>query len=157
MSAETSEAGAGLGALDPDNLVAELDEAMGALLALLDAETRLVRASKLKEAARLQEDKGRLAQRYMQAIARLKENGEELTRLMPDRLDRLRKRHDAFREKLRLNMAVLATAKSVSENLVRSVASEMAAGDRAQTYGAGAQQGTAATPLARPVTLNRSL
>jgi hypothetical protein len=142
---------------DAERLIAELDTAMEALLALLDAETRLVRASKLQQAARLQPDKARLAQRYIDAIGALKQHGAPLARSMPERLERLRRRHEAFRENLRLNMAVLATAKSVSEGLVRSVATELGARDRAATYSPPGQPSRPAQPAARPVTLNRSL
>lgn len=141
---------------EADRLLAELSEAMEAMVSLIEAETRLVRASKLREAARLQADKARLAQRYLAAMTALKANAAFLKETVPDRLERLHQRHEAFREKLQTNLATLSTAKAVSEELVRSVAVELAQRDAPEVYRANGRTGRDA-PKARPVTLNRAV
>lgn len=140
---------------DADRLLAELSEAMDAMVSLLEAETRLVRASKLREAARLQPDKSRLAQRYLDGMAALKANAAFLKATMPERVERLRQRHEAFRDKLQANLATLSTAKAVSEDLVRSVALEMGQRDAPDVYRGDGRAGRDA-PKARPVALDRN-
>ncbi len=140
---------------DADRLLAELSEVMDSMVSLLEAETRLVRASKLREAARLQPDKSRLAQRYLDGMAALKANAAFLKAAMPERVERLRQRHETFRDKLQANLATLSTAKAVSEDLVRSVALEMGQRDAPEVYRGDGRAGRDA-PKARPVALDRS-
>ena len=141
---------------DADTLLADLGETMDGMVSLLEAETKLVRASKLREAARLQPEKAKLARRYLDGMAALKANAAFLKEIMPDRVQRLRQRHDTFRDKLQTNLATLSTARAVSEELVRSVAVELGARDAPEVYGADGRAGRDGQK-ARPVTLNRAL
>ena len=140
---------------EADRLLAELSEAMDGMVSLLEAETKLVRASKLREAARLQPEKAKLAKRYLDGMAALKANAGYLKETIPERVERLRQRHETFREKLQANLATLSTAKAVSEDLVRSVAVELGARDAPDVYGADGRAGRDAQK-ARPVTLDRA-
>ena len=140
---------------DADTLLAELSETMDGMVSLLEAETKLVRASKLREAARLQPEKAKLARRYLDGMAALKANAGYLKDTIPERVERLRQRHESFREKLQANLATLSTAKAVSEELVRNVAVELAARDAPEVYGADGRTGRE-SPKARPVTLDRA-
>lgn len=144
---------------EAEQLISEIQETMTALLAVLTAETKLVRATKLREAARLADDKARLVSAYADATATMRANADTLRQMVPDRVARLRQRHEAFREDLRLNMAVLSTAKAVSENLLRDVAQEMAAKDAPTGYAANGRipAGRLAPARARPLAVNRAL
>ena len=140
---------------DADRLLAELSETMDGMVSLLEAETKLVRASKLREAARLQPEKAKLARRYLDGIAALKANAGYLKDTIPERVERLRQRHETFREKLQANLATLSTAKAVSDDLVRNVAVELGARDAPDVYGADGRAGRD-SQKPRPVTLDRA-
>ena len=140
---------------EADRLLAELSETMDGMVSLLEAETKLVRASKLREAARLQPEKAKLARRYLDGMAALKANAGYLKETIPERVERLRQRHESFREKLQANLATLSTAKAVSEDLVRSVAVELGARDAPEVYGADGRTGRH-DHKAKPVTLDRA-
>ena len=140
---------------DADRLLAELSETMDGMVSLLEAETKLVRASKLREAARLQPEKAKLARRYLDGIAALKANAGYLKDTIPERVERLRQRHETFREKLQANLATLSTAKAVSDDLVRNVAVEFGARDAPDVYGADGRAGRD-NQKPRPVTLDRA-
>ena len=77
--------------------------------------------------------------------------------LAPDEVGHLSARHQALEAAISQNMAVLATARTVSETLIHSV-SDIVARKRGQTavYGANGQQANAYRP-ASPVTCNVAL
>lgn len=108
------------GAAASDPVIVELDEAMGALIALIEAEIRLVRAKKLAEAARLRPDKARLVRRYMAAVDALRKAGPILMRDAPERLERLRRRHDAFCVNLQAGAAILTAHRAQEVAVART-------------------------------------
>ena len=83
--------------------------------AVIESETRLVRAAKLREAMRLHHDKYRLVQQYRTAVRALKVNGDAMRRLLPERMERLEHRHGAFARSVSANLETLRTARDVSE------------------------------------------
>ena len=141
---------------EADALLGEIDRLMDALLAIIESETKLLRAGKVKEAARLEGEKAELARGYMAALETVKANGDFLGEVAPERIEKLKRRHETFRDRLDANLRILGTVKQVAEDLARSVAEEMARGNRATTYGASAT-GTAAQPAVRPIAVDRAL
>jgi hypothetical protein len=80
----------------------------------------------------------------------VKGNAVALARLAPDALDRLRKAHQAFGQVVQANQVVLATARAVSETLVKGIAEEMNRQARPQGYappGAAAKPAVTSAPL----------
>lgn len=129
-----------------DRIEAGMDE----LLAVIEQETALVRAGKLIAAGELQPRKAELVADYVRDMQRVKSNQTAIGKLAGDRVERLRNRHGEFRALLQINMAVLATAREVAEDLVRSVATTVGAQARPQTY---APPGAAPrAPVGNPVT-----
>ena len=98
---------------------------MSALLGIIERETELVRAGKVREAMRLEEQKSELSRRYMVAVESLKDAQKYLAQVAPELLTTLRRHHDTFRAMLQINLTVLATAHAVSEGIVRGVNTEM--------------------------------
>jgi len=88
---------------------------MGALLGVIEHETELVRAGKVREAMRLEQQKGELSRRYMVTVESLKTSQKYLAQVSPELLTTLRRHHDTFRAMLQVNLTVLATAHAVSE------------------------------------------
>ena len=72
-------------------------------------------------------------------------------------LDRLRKRHDAFRALLQTNLTVLATAHAVSEGIMRGVSGEMARKQAPSTYGATGRANVPSSKTSQPLAFSKSL
>src|SRR5437763_11421507 len=81
----------------------ELMDVMSALLGVIERETELVRAGKVREAMRLEEEKSALSRRYMVAVEHLKTAQKYLTQVSPELLATLRRHHDTFRAMLQIN------------------------------------------------------
>ncbi len=136
---------------------AELTDTVDALIRVLDEEARLVRAARLDDAARLAEDKSELARRYGQAHGIVKAHGQEIGRLAAVEVDHLRRRHDALEVATQNNLAVLATARTVSETLIRSVADAVSPDSaRPDTYSAEGRSGGKG-PAHGPISVNVAL
>ncbi len=121
----------------------QLVETIDALIAVLDEESRLVRAAKLSDAAVMNAKKTALSARYGGHLETLKHNAGDLRQLAPGGIDALRARQEALEEALQTNMTVLATARTVSETLIRGIAAEAAERHGGpSTYGADARAAT---------------
>jgi hypothetical protein len=138
-------------------LAEELMEVMNTLLDVVERETELVRAGKLRQAMTFEQKKKELSNRYVKTVGSLKVSQTFLSRAAPELLRALHRHHDTFRAMLQVNLTVLATAHAVSENVVRGVNAEMQRRNIPSTYTA---QGRRATPTARhlrPLSVSRSL
>jgi hypothetical protein len=138
-------------------LAADLMEAMSGLLAVIERETALVRAGKLKEAMALGPEKSELSRRYVGAVGQVKTNQKLLSQAAPDLLPSLHRHHDTFRAMLQVNLTVLATAHAVSENLVRSVNAEMQRRSIPNTYTAAGRRTAPGPRHITPISVSRSL
>ena len=94
---------------------------------------------------------------YVQALDMLKANAVALGRWAPAMVQDLKRAQARLTDVLNVNMAVLATARSVSEGIVRSLATEVAAPRTLTTYGAGGRAMTPPRSSATPLTISRSL
>lgn len=142
---------------DARKLADALMRTMDELLKLIEQETALVRAGKVREAMKLDAAKTDLSRRYVSAIAGLRANQRYMTQATPDLLAALHRHHDTFRAMLQVNLTVLATAHAVSEGIVRGVNGEMQRRAVPSTYTAAGQRNTAGTNRAAPLTLSRTL
>jgi hypothetical protein len=138
-------------------LAENLMEVMSALLGVIERETELVRAGKVREAMALGPSKTDFSRRYVGAIAHLKASQKYLSQVAPDLLATLHRHHDVFRAMLQINLTVLATAHAVSEGIVRGVNTEMQRRNIPNTY---TSTGARAVPGPRhmtPLAVSRSL
>ncbi len=140
---------------DAERLAEGLIGLMARLEEIVGRETDLLRASKLKEATDLAPAKTEAARDYVHGLEALKTNAIALARWAPGSVDRLRKAQSRLSDALTVNMTVLATARSVSEGIVRSLATEMAAPRTLTTYGVG--RPATAKPAATSLLISRSL
>jgi hypothetical protein len=125
---------------DAEILVISALDALEALDPVIVEETVLMRDGHMKAALDLAERKSAASQRYQRVLEDLKANAIALGRFAPPSLALLRKRHEAFAELMSLNMAVLGTAKTVSESIVRELAVDVGLARSPQGYGAYGQQ-----------------
>jgi len=133
---------------DARRLADGLMSIMASLLDIVEQETELVRAGKVREAIALEDRKGEASRNYMRAY---------LKRSTPELLATLHRHHDTFRAMLQINLTVLATAHAVSEGIIRGVNGEIQRRRNPQGYTAAGQRAAPNHRYAAPLTLSRSL
>lgn len=135
-------------------MVDRIVETVERLDAIMQEETRLIRAAKLRDAAALVEDKTNLAGLYQRELEAVRAAAGVISRLVPDRADALRQRLAGLQETLSVNLAVVGTARAVAEDMMRTVADEVSERERPKTYG---QAGAISSGPARatPISLSR--
>jgi hypothetical protein len=138
-------------------LAENLMDAMSALLAVIERETELVRAGKLREAMTSEPRKAELSKNYVNAVGQLKANQKFLAQAAPDLLKTLHRHHDVFRSMLQVNLTVLATAHAVSESIVRGVNAEMQRRSMPNTYTAAGKRAAPGPRHITPLSVSRSL
>jgi len=138
-------------------LAEELMDVMSGLLGVIERETELVRAGKVREAMALEGQKGELSRRYMVTVEHLKTSQKYLAQVSPELLTTLRRHHDTFRAMLQVNLTVLATAHAVSEGIVRGVNTEIQRRNIPNTYTASGQRAAPGPRNMTPLAVSRSL
>jgi hypothetical protein len=138
-------------------LAENLMEIMSTLLGIIDRETELVRAGKIREAMAFEPKKTELSRRYVGAISVLKASQKYLHQTAPELLTTLHRHHDTFRAMLQINLTVLATAHAVSESIVRGVNTEMQRRNIPNTYSASGQRVAPSARHNTPLAVSRSL
>jgi hypothetical protein len=154
---ETPSPTAAATAADARKLAETLMDAMSALLAVIERETELVRAGKLREAMTFEPRKAELSRTYVNAVGQLKASQKQLAQAAPDLLKALHRHHDVFRSMLQINLTVLATAHAVSESIVRGVNTEMQRRSMPNTYTAAGKRAAPSPRHITPLSVSRSL
>jgi len=144
-------------AAEARKLAESLMDVMSALLSVIETETELVRAGKLREAMKLEPKKTELSRRYVAVVGQMKASQKYLSQAAPELLKTLHRHHDVFRSMLQVNLTVLATAHAVSENIVRGVNAEMARRSMPNTYTAAGRRTTPSPRQTTPLSISRSL
>jgi hypothetical protein len=145
------------GGAEARKVAEQLMDAMSALLGLIERETELVRAGKVREAMTLESKKQELSRNYVSAVSELKANQAQLAKSAPELLSTLHRHHDAFRAMLQVNLTVLATAHAVSESVVRGVNAEIQKRNVPNTYTAAGRRATPGPRHITPLAVSRSL
>jgi len=138
-------------------LAESLMDVMSGLLNVIERETELVRAGKLKEAMQLEAEKSEHSRRYTLAVESLKNSQAYLSQVSPDLLTTLKRHHDTFRAMLQINLTVLATAHAVSEGIVRGVSNEMQRRSMPNSYTATGARTSPGPRNHAPLSVSRSL
>ena len=142
---------------DARKLAENLMDVMSALLGVIERETELVRAGKLREAMAFEPVKTDLSRRYVNAVGQLKASQKYLSQTAPELLTTLHRHHDTFRAMLQINLTVLATAHAVSESIVRGVNAEMQRRNIPNTYTAAGRRAAPGPRHITPLAVSRSL
>ena len=142
---------------DARKLAEEMMDVMSRLLAVVEQETELVRAGKVREAILLEGQKTALTGRYVTAVETLRVAQKHLAQVAPDLLASLKRHHETFRAMLQINLTVLATAHAVSEGIVRGVNTEVQRRNMPNAYTAAGQRATPSPRQVRPLAISRSL
>lgn len=144
-------------ASEAERAIANLNAIMDRLTATLEEETKNLRSGKLRDAMDGDEAKVELARCYAAETERVKAAKDIIAKSLPEALQRLRKRHDAFRVLLQNNLTVLATAHAVSEGIIRGVSGELARKQAPSTYGASGRANTPGPKASQPLAVSRTL
>src|SRR6202011_592815 len=144
-------------ATDARKLAEDLMDVMSALLGVIERETELVRAGKLREALAFEPQKTALSRRYVNAVAQLKASQKYLAQIAPELLTTLHRHHDVFRAMLQINLTVLATAHAVSESIVRGVNTEIQSRNIPNTYTSAGRRAAPGPRHMTPLAISRSL
>jgi len=127
------------------------------LSGLMEQETALVHAGRVKRAAELGPVKSELAGELYASTERLKANAKFLLQSVPARCAALRRQQEAFRAVLQKNMVVLATTHAVSEGIVRRLSGELARKRSPQVYGASGRTMGPSPKHGQPLAVSRTL
>jgi hypothetical protein len=132
---------------EAEGFLASFSRTMGELEEVLLHETREIEAGRIRSGLSQEERKSALAAGYLQGLEHARANAIAIARFAPEAASRLKDAHHGFRAALEHNQQVLATARAVSEGLVKGVAEEMAKQTRPSGYGVAPPARPAAGPL----------
>jgi len=124
---------------------------------LIEQETALVHAGKLRKATALGPEKSELAGRLFAAGERLRANAKFVLQAAPALAALLQRRQEAFRAALQKNMIVLATSHAVSEAIVRRLSGDLARKAAPQVYGASGRTTAPNPKRSQPLAVSRVL
>ncbi len=140
---------------DARTAILQLTEVMDGLETVLAEETQLIRAGQLRKATGLGLKKTELSGRYFKAAERMKVHGKLLSRLAPQGVGALARRHEQLQAALKTNLVVLATAHAVSEGIVHRLSGDLARKTCPQVYGASGRMTRPDPRRAQPLALSR--
>jgi hypothetical protein len=146
-----------VGRADAEQLVEGVLGTMTELESVLATETGHVRVGRFREGLSQEARKTELAASYMQGLEAIKANAIALARFAPDAVEQLKVAHARFSRTVQDNQVVLATARAVSESLVKGIADEMNRHARPQSYGPGIAPPARRPATGSPLVLSRSL
>lgn len=142
---------------DARTAIGELTAVMDGLETVVAQETKLVRAGQLRQATGLGLEKTELSGRYFKAVELLKANSELLSRLVPQDIGTLARRHELLQAELKTNLVVLATAHAVSEGIMRRLSGDLARKACPQVYGASGRASAPDPKRTQPLAFSRTM
>ncbi|MGH6671041.1 MAG: hypothetical protein ACRECV_03570, partial [Xanthobacteraceae bacterium] len=104
---------------DAESALDDLTTLFKDLSSLLQQETTLVHAGRVRKAAEIERTKKDLAGKLYTLGERLRANAKFILQSVPERCGALKSAQEELRAVLQRNMIVLATAHAVSEGIVR--------------------------------------
>jgi hypothetical protein len=140
---------------EAERAVADMAALTEQLSILLDQETRLVHAGKVRAAAALGPAKAELAGRLFAGGERIKASAKFLQQSMPERCTALLRLQESFRGIVQKNMIVLATAHAVSEGIVRRLSGDLARKAAPHVYGSTGRSVAPQAKHGKPLALSR--
>ena len=130
---------------------------LDALVSIMNEETTMLRAGRIREAGTLTAEKTQLAQEYVGLARSIQRQSGRLQREAPDEVQRLRNGHERLATQMAENLRVIATARDVTDDILSDVARTVGQASRAKTYGASGELPATTGPSARGIAVNRSL
>ncbi len=146
-----------LDSLDANELCAKTDSKLSALVNVMNRETMLLRAGHLKEAGTLTPEKTQLSQDYVMLARAVKREAKRLKIEAPEQLNQLQARHESLATQMADNLRVLATAKTVAQDILSDVAKSVGASEKPKTYNDSGLLSSQKPQVARGLSIDRAL
>ncbi|MEO6012952.1 MAG: hypothetical protein ABIQ30_05125 [Devosia sp.] len=147
---------AALDHLPARDLIAFTEGTLRAFVDIMNRETTLLRAGHHREAGLLSADKTRLAQDYVTYSRAVQRQIDRLKAEAPNDIGLLRAGHERLATQMAENLKVIATARTVTEDILSDVAQVVARNTRPKTYGSAGEIGQLVTPH-NGIAVNRAL
>jgi flagellar biosynthesis/type III secretory pathway chaperone len=144
-------------AAEVEATIAQAADLIAKLRGLIEQETALVHAGKVRDASALAPQKSELTAKLHVVGERLRANAKFLLRAAPAQAAALHALQDAFRAVLQRNLIVLATAHAVSEGIVRRLSGDLARKAAPQVYGASGRAVTPRPKDGKPLAVSKVL
>ena len=120
---------------EAEALLSGLTAALSELEAVLESETELIGAGRIRDGLAEETRKTELSAAYVLRLQLAKANVVALARLAPDALCVFRERQASFERVMNRNQTVIATARAVSEGLIRGLSEAVQREARPNVYG----------------------
>lgn len=146
-----------LDSLPAQELCASAEAALAALVDVMNRETTMLRAGHFRDSAALTADKARLAQEYVGFARAIQRQAERLKAEAPAELEALRQGHEKLATQMAENLRVIATARTVTGDLLADVAQLVGQQNKAKTYGANGSVAAKTKDSANGIAINRAL
>ena len=146
---------AALDRMPADMLCHKTAATLEALCRAMNEETTLLRAGRFKDAGPHTAEKTRLAQEYVGYVRAVQRQSQRLLKEAPEAVQMLRAGHEQLVTQMADNLRVIATARTVTEDLLTDVATTVGQQQQTKTYGASGQLQSAA-PATRGLAINRA-
>jgi hypothetical protein len=150
--------------MSPITTVAEAEKTIETLALLIqklsgvvEQETALIKAGRVRKATELNQEKSLLAGELYSCGERLKTNAKFILKAAPARCVALARIQEAFRVVLQKNLKVLATAHAVSEGIVRRLSGDLGKKAAPQVYGASGRTAASYAKHGQPIAVSRKL
>ena len=144
-------------AAEAEQAVGDLTALIEKLTGLIEQETALVHAGRIRSAAALEPAKAELAGELFASGERLKTSAKFVRQSAPAQCAALTRVQETFRAMLHKNMVVLATAHAVSEGIMRRLSGDLARKASPQVYGASGRTAAPNPKHGRPLAVSRVL
>ncbi|QQR40271.1 hypothetical protein [Devosia rhizoryzae] len=148
---------AALDTLPAGDLCSRAETALASLVNVMNQETMLLRAGHLRQASELTPEKTRLAQEYVTFARAIQRETKRIVAEAPQLMDRLRAGHESLATQMAENLRVLATAKTVTEDVLTDVARMVGQNNRTKTYGTAGRVTADPASSAKGIAINRAL
>lgn len=142
---------------DAEGALDDLTTLFRDLSSVLQQETALVHAGRVRKAAEIEQTKKVLAGKFYTLGERVRANAKFILQSVPERCAALKSAQEELRTVLQRNMIVLATAHAVSEGIVRRLSGQLARKASPQVYGATGRTVAPNPRHGRPLAVSRTL
>jgi hypothetical protein len=142
---------------EAEQTINDLTSLIAKLSSIVQQETELVHAGRMRSAADLGKTKAELTSRLYVSSERLKANAKFLHQAFPARCVALQRLQESFRAIVQRNVIVLATAHAVSEGIMRRLSGDLARKATPQVYGASGRAMAPNPKQGRPLAVSRVL
>ncbi len=143
--------------MDAQTLCKTTNSALQNLANIMNQETTLLRNGHYEEASQLSEQKALIAQEYVGLARVVQHQATRLNEQAPTDLQLLQGEHEKLATQMAENLRVLATAKTVTQNLLNDVAVSVGKTEAPKTYGASGQMHSGESNQANGISVNRSM